>query len=418
MKLSPNINLKKSLNQAFSDQKGATQLISDAQHRQEKTAEAILERFFCASGDDRREMIILADEVGLGKTYVALSVAVSVLDAIRKGQAPAELPVNKPCVLVLTPRNGESLFNKWVVEATKFRAYCSEPKGALGEWLQIITLRKGSSKGNILDLAERIRCNVSKSKPAIIIASTKIFSSAIEQGDSRTRALATVFRKFSHYTANRKHWFHKVFDAGWSDSNLADLRTSDEIWANSDNFSPNLKRNYELALNDKNISEPILEAIKFENGAKFVDALDDLSRAAHLKELPVLPLIIFDEIHNLKNSNTAARRALDKWVAHNTCRLLGLSATPFQLGHEELINVLGVRNLLKIDSVRHEAVDSKISELEELLGTSRYAGKLFRESWRALCREDQAQAYSLWSQLENVPTRDWAKILLVSHSRT
>jgi hypothetical protein len=32
--------------------------------------------------------MILADEVGLGKTYVALAVAVSILDAIRRGEAP------------------------------------------------------------------------------------------------------------------------------------------------------------------------------------------------------------------------------------------------------------------------------------------------------------------------------------------
>ena len=41
-------------------------------------------------------MMLLADEVGLGKTYVALAVAVSVLDAIRRGEAPEGLPAQSP----------------------------------------------------------------------------------------------------------------------------------------------------------------------------------------------------------------------------------------------------------------------------------------------------------------------------------
>ena len=69
--------------------------------------------------------MILADEVGLGKTYVALAVAVSILDSIRRGEAPDGLPSNKPVVLVLTPTN-DALFNKWMREAEPSRRIAPE----------------------------------------------------------------------------------------------------------------------------------------------------------------------------------------------------------------------------------------------------------------------------------------------------
>jgi hypothetical protein len=87
----------------------ATQIKQDCA-RQSDTTSAILRRFLGAKEGERRELMILADEVGLGKTYVALAVAVSILDAIRRGEAPDALPSNKPVILVLIPTN-DALFN-------------------------------------------------------------------------------------------------------------------------------------------------------------------------------------------------------------------------------------------------------------------------------------------------------------------
>src|SRR5690349_23916272 len=110
--LSPDIDLERSLRQVFANQPGSEQQIQGDCARQMATGEAILEKFFTRDPEQRREISILADEVGLGKTYMALAVAVSILDAIRRGRGPSDLPANRPAILVLTPNN-DALYNKW-----------------------------------------------------------------------------------------------------------------------------------------------------------------------------------------------------------------------------------------------------------------------------------------------------------------
>jgi hypothetical protein len=77
MKLSPNIDLGKSLRQVFGDDPKSAAQVEHDRSRQEATTNAILKRFVARNPGNRRELMILADEVGLGKTYVALAVALS-----------------------------------------------------------------------------------------------------------------------------------------------------------------------------------------------------------------------------------------------------------------------------------------------------------------------------------------------------
>lgn len=113
--LCTDIDLRRSLASLFANRPGAMEQVDRDARRQSLTAKEILRRFFTLDAD-RREIVLLADEVGLGKTFVALSVAVSILDAIRRSDAPDELPAQKPAVLVLTP-NSAALYNKWLREA-------------------------------------------------------------------------------------------------------------------------------------------------------------------------------------------------------------------------------------------------------------------------------------------------------------
>ncbi len=88
MKPSRNIDLGKSLRQVFADDLESAEQVEHDRARQEQTTNAVLQRFLARAVSKRRELAILADEVGLGKTYVALAVAVSLLDAIRNGETP------------------------------------------------------------------------------------------------------------------------------------------------------------------------------------------------------------------------------------------------------------------------------------------------------------------------------------------
>ena len=157
---------------------------------------------------ERRELMILADEVGLGKTYVALAVAVSMLDAIRRGDSPDGLPSNKPVVLVLTPTN-DALFNKWMREAEAFKTDCARHDGGL-DWLQIRSPIDNSSKsGNVIDLSAQMR-DATRSKPMLLIAKQSVLGAALHDRDLwRRRGLAAVFGHFRTPTDTRRYWCRK-----------------------------------------------------------------------------------------------------------------------------------------------------------------------------------------------------------------
>ena len=80
-------------------------ILAEDAHRQECTAKDILSRFRDEPG------LILADEVGMGKTFVALAVAVSALINDRE---------RRP-VVVMTP---PSLKEKWPTDFEGFRQFC------------------------------------------------------------------------------------------------------------------------------------------------------------------------------------------------------------------------------------------------------------------------------------------------------
>ena len=73
--------------------------------RQERTAENILKRLA------RQPGVVLADEVGMGKTFVAMAVAASIL---------IERPNDGPVVVMVPP----SLRDKWPKDWKVFREKC------------------------------------------------------------------------------------------------------------------------------------------------------------------------------------------------------------------------------------------------------------------------------------------------------
>lgn len=77
--------------------------------RQAATVDALLERFFHADPDHCWEIQILADEVGMGKTFVALGTAFSVLEAMKEGNPQTDLRGCYQKILIITPNNSALL---------------------------------------------------------------------------------------------------------------------------------------------------------------------------------------------------------------------------------------------------------------------------------------------------------------------
>ncbi len=398
MKLSPEIDLSRSLRQVFGNKKEFDAQIEADCERQSATANAILGRFFGAKDRGRRELMLLADEVGLGKTYVALAVAVSVLDAIRRDDAPEGLPSNKPVALVLTPNN-DALFNKWVREAETFKKECARKDGGL-DWLQIrCPLDDGSKSGNLLDLSAQVR-GATRSAPVLLIAKHGVLGAALHARDLwRRRGLAALFGHFQTPKDSRRYWCRKgkVFDNfGIPElEELLDLRKSGPLWP--DPISPDLERAYERALgSDGRLAERCAAALGGRDEDRLSHVLDDLTRFALAGNWPLFPLVVIDEVHGFKNRAVQARQKFEAFTTGRVCRLLGLSATPFQLRHDELLSVLALRSVLSLPADRGEALDQAVATLETSMKAARDSGETFRRRWKALRPSDQTGVGDAW----------------------
>jgi hypothetical protein len=391
MKLCPQIDLGRSLRQVFGANAHSTQQIADDCARQSATAEALLQRFCGDHMPLRRELMILADEVGLGKTYVALAVAISMLDAVRRGEAVDGIPPNKPVVLVLTPAN-DALFNKWMREAESFREDCARNNGDL-DWLQIRSPIEGSSKsGNVIDTSLTF-LKATRRKPMLLIAKQSMFGSALHDRDLwRRRGLAAVFGHFRTSPEVRRYWCRKgrVFDNfGIPElSELLDLRSSSHLW--EDNTSSNLERTFARVLASRPLlTERLSAALTGTDEAALSRHLDDFVRHSLVSDWPDFSLIIVDEIHGLKNAHVQTRRNFEAFATGKVCRMLGLSATPFQLRHDELLSLLQLRKVLSIPKVRLDSLDVAVSKLNSAMSHARDAGEIFRRRWKCLRPVDQ-----------------------------
>jgi len=364
--------------------------------RQTATVNAILKRFFARSPAKRRELTILADEVGLGKTYVALAAAVSILDAIRQCKTPDGLSSRKPVVLVLTPSN-DALFNKWMREVETFKTDCDRCDESL-DWLEIRCPIKDSSKsGNIVNFMRQMR-DASRSKIMLLIAKHGVLGAALSNRDLwRRRALAIVFETFKIKPDDRKWWCKKVLGtkAKTKVGELLDLRKSHSLWIDTGDVSTNLYRAFKRAIEYEDTYDRIRRQDWNWNAPRLIDALDDFTRSALAGDMPTLPLLVIDEIHNLKNEHVQARRRLENLLTGRVNRMIGLSTTPFQLRQDELLSLLKLRHVLRLPSDRHETLDAAVDRLSEVMKASRDSGDVFRRRWRALRpRDDETMADS------------------------
>ena len=397
MKLSPEIDLGRSLRQLFGRNGDFTQQIAQDCARQSETASAILHRFFAAQERDRRELMILADEVGLGKTYVGLAVAVSILDAIRLGESPDGLPANKPVVLVLTPAN-DALFNKWMREAEAFKQDCARHDNGL-EWLQIRSPIENSSKsGNVVDLTVQMR-DATRAKPMLLIAKQSVFGAHLHDRDLwRKRGLAAIFRHFHTPKDIRLFWCRKgkMFPKyGIPElKELLDLRSSGHLW--DDPISKDLEKSFTRALsNYSHVTERLGNALNGTEQEKLPGLLDDLAHYALVTDWSHFPLVIIDEIHGFKNQ-VQSRRHLEAFAKGKICRLMGLSATPFQLRHDELLSLLKLRGVLSLPKERTVQLDEAESNLRTAMEGARDSGDIFRKRWKGLQHVDQGVIAETW----------------------
>lgn len=381
--------------------------------RQHRSAQAILARF------EERPGVILGDEVGMGKTFVALAVTSAYV--IRDPTRP---------VVVMVPRG---VVGKWQRDSETFRNDCLGNDEERTRF-RVRTAETGVEFLKLLDDPEETRATV------IVLAhgalsrrlADKWVKLAVLQAAIKKRhgidALRVRLARFApmvlrqakgvdeHYDLFLKllktpasEWKRVLLKAGWleegdddpvPDAFLEALELVDlsEVFERVVNVIPERS-----SANLKDRIRQAREALDNADGGVLPAIWQATLKRMHLS----LPLLVLDEAHRVRNAGTqlaqllaATRDDLDAaggQLAERFDRMLFLTATPFQLGHAELRNVLGRFDAINWRGTRaprmprpefKEAIDTLHARLDAMqLSTER-----LEHAWKRLVATDIDEA--------------------------
>ena len=410
---------------------------SDAD-RQHATVGRLLRAFF-ESPDNRTEIQILADEVGLGKTFVALAVAYALLDELRSGRRDDDADWRKcyRAILVLTPAGNHALAKKWVREVEALLTRCSK-KPDQTRWFRPVSCDTPDQLMQALLRADDGR----RKAPPILVAEGGIFTKRI--ADPAIRFLtACLFRwwgigltKEARYhvvrglaeTAGSRDWedaarwvARGTYDIDlWDWTDHARFLAADERErADWPGWNRRLFAHVSLAyddvrealdrLNRQEEGRVALEQLRadcqdaprrqggdartvsYKEKRQSFDGIKDQLRGVYKSLWPYLlrksfPLIIADEAHHWRHANRSDATSFRKYLAPFAKRLLLLTATPFQLRPDELLSVLETSDSMKdaIGPDRVAALKDHRDAIGKAMERSEKAGTAFSKEWGLL----------------------------------
>ncbi|WP_292931399.1 helicase-related protein [Noviherbaspirillum sp.] len=372
--------------------------------RQRRTAADILQRM------QSQEGVILADQVGMGKTYVALAVAVSqILSTVELGQ-----------VVIFVPA---AVADKWVREWRKFSESLLEP----GTGIRCVDrpVRSGEEFFKKLDDRQEDR------KHIIVVTHTAL-----------TATLKDTFIQLAllHYATRyvREGTELRQRIAKWSTGLTGLIRnfqfTPDRVTKLLDT-APSKWRETWRRLTDEDLpDDPVPEALEgavrnldLQKLRTAIDALPIRSSADINRRLETarkalveitqatwkwmlsstvldLPLLIVDEAHRLKNPWTRIGKLFGERSKDADAgafkgifrRMLFLTATPFELGHSELIEVLTRMGAVRpIEPPPARPLKERLDELEKALIEAQSSALTLDGAWGRLTSDDLG-AFDWW----------------------
>jgi len=340
--------------------------------RQKDTTAALLDRFFHEDDDCRWEIQLVADEVGMGKTYVALAAAFAILRAMRGfDAAPADLRGCQPRVLIIAPNN-RALVSKWRREVGEFVKRCTDPSetDALHRWF-----RAGTELERIDDIAEALRHD---DGPSVLITHMGALGGRLVNYETKRRhLLGCLFRVWSNrLPLDDRERLLRGAPKAWPDDPKDLLALGPEERARLAIREDDAIRDAILRVQDRPENDParklldkLLDRCKAASKPyvqhrdvlfqEIIGLLDDLYRHVCFATVTkALPLVIVDEAHNWKNGARAGTNGyarFEEFVAPWTRRALLLTATPFQLHPDEMLELLKVGEVIAPRADRAEA---------------------------------------------------------------
>jgi hypothetical protein len=373
--------------------------------RQEQSAAEILARFA------RQPGVVLADEVGMGKTFVAMAVATSIL---------LERPDGGPVVVMSPP----SLRTKWPKDWQVFTQKClAEP---LRGRFRDATAESGVEFLRLLDDPLDRRCRVIFLTHGALhrsIGDGFIKLALIKRAFKGRSSLASQRRSFARY-AGKLLWLDWVerraegllgflldrpYESWLKTIHRSDARLKDSI--TDDPVPQHLARVLESMRGEElgTVVEglralPQRESSNLEERLKIArqgiaEAMEQVWKVALQRADFRSPLLILDEAHHVKNPRTrlASLFATEESLRDSEFfraagplggkfeRMLFLTATPFQLGHAELIRVLE-----RFEGIDWNGPHTPGLTLDQFKGELKTLGHVLDDAQAAALRLDRA----------------------------
>ena len=402
----------------------------DAQ-RQEATVREILKRL------EKQPGLVLADEVGMGKTFVALAVAAAVAWGQPKGR-------HNP-VVVMVP---SSLEAKWPRDFEVFQKRCLQQE-VDREALRIGKAKRGAEFLKLLDDPGGKRCHIIFLTHGALSRSlqdhwTKLAILRIALQASRLREQKRVFPRFAAEILRIKskydnpELFEKLLGSKprrWKEiiERVGEERLDDDPVPEAIDKVLARHKVSLTELRDSLLALPLRDSSRLHERLaqvrhKLAEALKQVWHQALVEARIRSPLLILDEAHHLKNPATRlaslfvapeAREDI-RFLEHGGElsgafeRMLFLTATPFQLGHGELLNVLkrfqGIRWDKRTIPMTQEEFKDQRKRLEQALNEAFTASFHLDNQWKKLSEED---LYVDGDHLE--PDAWWGRVTVDGH---
>ena len=322
-----------------------------------ETASALRDRLDASGG------VILGDEVGAGKTYIAFAL---IAQALQKSPDRG--------VVILVPSS--LLLKKWCRQLREYLRMAVRDQ-TVGHELasRIVTIDKtmrndGSFQGEWGDRAPR---------NAIVIAQHNAYSGKTSEADKRACVKAAARR----------------LDLGRRPQIPALLRAcqikSDGSWAR-------WARDDVLDASTLEPLRPVLEAY-LDGDRDLWDpmrfAVQEVRLNVGRRLLPDAALVIIDEAHNLKSTESANYRALMSVLSAQFDALLFLTATPFQLGRDELVNIVRFFRHARAYENREREFTARLDAMRTGMTGWVRALDHFRAGWQELDVEQASECRGL-----------------------
>lgn len=405
--------------------------------------------------------VILADEVGMGKTFVALGVACSV--AMRSPLGP---------VVIMVPAN---LIDKWVQDLKTFcelylPGYEAQVADAVGK--TGVSGRRRIRYGEARDSIELMKLldDPRHRRAHLVFLAQGAMARRASDWWVRLALIAAALRTHGRGRAARliqvRKQIHRFLaELMWAIGEQRRHGLGAELWQRLLKADPSAWRDLynaeappERRLEDDPVPKAVIRGlerldlkplaaalecmpVRAVGGSTRVseritiarDALREAERALWMTLLSQIrwrsPLLVMDEAHHLKNPRTLLARQLqsadseasmrtgDGAMARAFDRMLFLTATPFQLGHHELVRVLE-----RFGDVRwndgtlgeRQQFSQDLTALRDCLDESQRAAIGLQREWSRLTPEDcQPDVETWWARAsallrEDLPHRQRA----------